>query len=128
MIEFLKSLWQLPQVMIAFIYYIYLEQRGEILCSYLLQGAIVIVRKSYYGSMTLGNFIFLSSRASDRIIKHEWGHARQSLILGPLYLLVVGLPSIIWAAFHKSIAPDKPYDWFYTESWANRLCGINMEL
>ena len=28
---------------------------------------------------------------------HEYGHTVQSMILGPFYLLAVGLPSIIWA-------------------------------
>lgn len=124
MIEFLKFLWQLPQVVLALIYYIYLEQKGEVLRSYLLQGAIVIVRESCYGSITLGNFMFLSPRVSDRTIKHEWGHTRQSLILGPLYLIIIGIPSIVWAATHRSVAPEKPYDWFYTESWANKLGGL----
>ena len=31
------------------------------------------------------------------VLKHEYGHAVQSAILGPLYLLVVGVPSLIWS-------------------------------
>lgn len=62
--------------------------------------------------------------ATDTTVRHEWGHTRQSLILGPLYLIVIGIPSIIWAATHRTIAPNKPYDWFYTESTANKLGGL----
>lgn len=30
------------------------------------------------------------------LLEHEYGHTIQSLILGPLYLLLVGAPSILW--------------------------------
>lgn len=33
---------------------------------------------------------------SSFLLDHEYGHTIQSLLLGPTYLLVVGLPSILW--------------------------------
>lgn len=54
---------------------------------------------------------------------HEWGHTRQSLYLGPLYLLIIGLPSIIWAMIHTPNS-KKSYYFFYTERWADKLGGI----
>ena len=30
------------------------------------------------------------------LLEHEYGHTIQSLILGPMYLLLVGLPSLLW--------------------------------
>ena len=120
MMEILKYFWQLPQLIAAFIYYQYLKSKDEILDTCTCQGAIVFIKRKSCGSVTLGSYIFLSPRATDTTVRHEWGHTRQSLILGPLYLIVIGIPSIIWAATHKSIAPNKPYDWFYTEAWANK--------
>lgn len=52
------------------------------------------------------------------------GHAKQSRLLGPLYLIVIGLPSILWAGIHGKVAPRKSYYWFYTERWADRLGGV----
>lgn len=56
---------------------------------------------------------------------HEYGHTIQSLILGPLYLFVVGIPSFIWCNNKKCIAMrqdnNKSYYDLYCESWANRL-------
>lgn len=124
MMEILKYFWQLPQIIAAFIYYQYLKSKDEILDTCTYQGAIVFIKRKSCGSVTLGSYIFLSPRATDTTVRHEWGHTRQSLILGPLYLIVIGIPSIIWAATHKSIAPNKPYDWFYTESTANKLGGL----
>lgn len=63
-------------------------------------------------------------------IKHEYGHQLQSYILGPLYILVIGLPSGLWCWFiqdwvnkirKKKNKPELDYYWFYTESWANKL-------
>ena len=63
-------------------------------------------------SMSLGKFVFLTEspfsyhpylkckytydEMSERILVHEYGHTIQSLILGPLYLIVIGIPSLLW--------------------------------
>ena len=124
MMEILKYFWQLPQLIAALIYYWYLKKKDEILDTCTCQGAIVFIKRKSCGSVTLGNYIFLSPRATDTTVRHEWGHTRQSLILGPLYLIVIGIPSIIWASVHKKIAPDTSYFDFFTEKWANKLGGI----
>ncbi len=50
---------------------------------------------------SLGSFIFIPEAWSDHdkehVVVHEYGHSVQSLILGPLYLPVVALPSVIWS-------------------------------
>lgn len=80
----------------------------------------------YIGGVTLGKYIFICQDYTDKeiVIKHECGHVKQSKILGPLYLIVIGLPSIIWAMTYNYIAPYNSYYDFYTEKWANKLMGI----
>lgn len=124
MMEILKYFWQLPQLIAAFIYYQYLKSKDEILDTCTCQGAIVFIKRKSCGSITLGSYIFLSPRATDTTVRHEWGHTRQSVILGPLYLIVIGIPSIIWAATHRTIAPNTDYFNFFTEKWANKLGGV----
>lgn len=125
MMEILKYFWQLPQLIAAFIYYQYLKSKDEILDTCTCQGAIVFIKRKSCGSVTLGSYIFLSPRATDTTVRHEWGHTRQSLILGPLYLIVIGIPSIIWAATHRTIAPNTDYFDFFTEKWANKLGDVD---
>ena len=122
--EVLEYIWQLPQTIAAFIYFTYLSNRNEILDTCTFQGAIVFIKKNAGGSVTLGNHIFLSPKATDNTVRHEWGHTRQSLLLGPLYLIIIGIPSIVWAAIHKRVATTRSYYLFYTESWAVRLGGV----
>lgn len=119
-LDILKFIWQLPQNIAGLIYYLYLQKKGKILMvdEY---NDIPVFTKASSGSITLGEYIFLSPRAAKKTINHEYGHTRQSLILGPLYLIVIGLPSLIWSYCRKTIAPDKKFEWFYTEAWADKL-------
>lgn len=52
--------------------------------------------------VSLGKFIFVPAgkrepvKVSDFLLEHEYGHTIQSLLLGPAYLLLVGIPSFAW--------------------------------
>jgi len=62
--------------------------------------------------MSLGPVVLGSHGFTDW--KHEFGHTWQSRLLGPFYLLVIGIPSIIYAIVDPANQPT-----FYTERWAN---------
>lgn len=57
------------------------------------------------------------------MLVHEYGHTIQSAILGPLYLIIIGIPSTIWGfAFERKRKIEQiPYGLFFTERWANQL-------
>ena len=84
-----------------------------------------------WGGVSLGMFIFVAgNRDEDWIRKakvHEYGHYLQSLILGPFYLLIIGIPSFIWcnAKKYKDLRKNtgKSYFKFFPERWANHLGG-----
>lgn len=91
------------------------------------------------GGMSLSNHIFLPRKHFDKTLDeimdskwhrdylaHEYGHTIQSYKLGPLYLLVIGLPSIVWAGCFKNWRKkhNKDYYSFYTERWADKLTGV----
>ena len=119
----LMYLWQLPQNLLGALYRDLLAYKEKV---YLVNNTedFTLYAKDTPGSVTLGRHIFTSSRAGSNTIKHETGHVKQSQILGPLYLPLIGIPSILWAAVHEKIAPNKSYYWFYTEKWANKLVGL----
>ena len=50
-------------------------------------------------------------------------------MLGPLYLIIIGIPSISWAGLRRLIPTLKKINYYslYTESWANKLMGLNKE-
>lgn len=82
-----------------------------------------------HGSVSLGEYVFLCPLhwKNERILKHELGHVKQSRLLGWLYLIIIGLPSIIWAGCFQKYRNKHKVDYysFYTEKWADSLGGVN---
>lgn len=90
---------------------------------YSFHGAI-ITRWNYSSSVSLGMFVFLTKEdPSNRLLVHEYGHTVQSLILGPLFLIVIGIPSLLWAGlpYLHNMRKKKQISYFsfYTEHWAD---------
>ena len=78
------------------------------------------------GGMSLGLFIFTPGEEkpnSQTVRVHEYGHCVQSLILGPVYL-ILGLISVIWAnhPYFRRLRREKhiPYTSCFVEGWASR--------
>ena len=78
------------------------------------------------GGLSMGLFIFIKAQPKSRTWAyncriHEYGHTWQCLLLGPLYYLVIALPSIIWcncfAGYRKK--NNVPYSAVYCEKWAD---------
>ena len=121
----IKWLWQFPQNMLA------LCIEG-ILCQAAYRvgkadGNIIIMNIVLPSAMSLGDYLFVSPMSSQKSIQHECGHSKQSDILGPLYLIVIGIPSLLHNIVHY-LCSKIGIKWncysFYTESWANKLVGI----
>ena len=75
--------------------------------------------------ISLGKFIFVPKGEKEPLIDHEYGHTLQSLILGPVYLLLVGAPSILWHRHPRYVRKRKKTGMSYYspvfEKTANRL-------
>lgn len=91
--------------------------------SKMFHNAIVTCLPGNRGGLSLGVFIFLSirdPRESSRLCAHEYGHTVQCLLLGPLYWVVVAIPSVIWYHFFAGYRKKRgvPYDALFCERWA----------
>lgn len=121
----LLFIWQILQNIVGLCYWfisqaIIKEKRNDV---YILE------TDSRQGSVSLGNFVFISKYTRDKefTTKHELGHTIQSKYLGPLYLLVVGIPSIMWVGLRRMVPIlRKRYDYYdvFPENWANKLSGL----
>ena len=107
-------------------------------CAHFTYHGAVVTRWSNPSSVSLGMFVFVTetpffyeklkdeyteAELSRRLLVHEYGHTIQSLLLGPLYLLVIGVPSTVWG-FWPSLNRRRQqeqisYFRFFTENWAN---------
>lgn len=119
-----QAIWGFPQTFVGGLLFLAHRHRPHMT----FHGAVVTPWKRR-GNVSLGPFIFLSEHINPdfaaRILVHEYGHSVQSLIFGPLYLVVIGLPSLIWgelpALRTRRAERDLPYFTFYTERLANYL-------
>lgn len=134
-----QTVWGFPQTLIGSAVFAAHRARPH----FRYHGAIVTTWESRR-ALSLGLFVFLpgagypepSDVSADehdwvlasvdhRLLVHEYGHTIQSLILGPLYLPVIGIPSVVWfnnpALAGKRRRENLSYYAFYTERWANHL-------
>ena len=85
-----------------------------------------VYRSKYMsGGISLGCFAFVSnmSARSKAVVMHEQGHMWDSKVMGPLYLFIVGLPSLLNAAFGFTKCY---YDWL-PEKLANKHAGLDVD-
>ena len=130
-IRALLMLWELPQNIIGALLFVFFgvfsdsvifdEDDSLEMFSPMMRGAISLGNFRIYAY----NYAFNSARYVELVRRHEEGHRKQSKMLGPLYLIVIGLPSLIWATLHSSVRRLGAVDYysFYTERWADRLGG-----
>ena len=119
--DILLYLWQLPQTLVGLVLLMFYKPYDAFTYP---SGATVYHSEKMAGGISLGEIIIVSKRSSATTICHELGHSMQSRMLGPLYLIIIGLPSLLWAATRRRLFPRKNYYSFYTERWADKLMDI----
>ena len=131
---FLQWTWGYTQTMAGLVLYLCHLDRPH---TY-YKGVVRTYWPSKISGLSLGMFIFtpdtddplygVSEKQaqtvySDEMAVHEYGHTFQSLLLGPLYLLLIGLPSILWGTLpvFEKMRREKniPYTSLYCERWAS---------
>ena len=118
--RFFKILWEFPQFTLGMIFYLVLKKR--IKDKKIINNRIVYFVAGFPGGISLSVFIFLNdSDRSEKSIRHEYGHTIQSVYLGCLYLIAVGIPSVIRACVWNVYKPKVDYYRAYPENWADRL-------
>ena len=121
--KFLTYLWQLPQNILGLVVILFTEAK------YCNKGCWVTT-KSRFG-VSLGKYIIFGQVVEEVSLKHEQGHQKQSLYLGWLYLIIIGLPSALGNLYdriaHRSWNYRSRIKWYYSqpwEAWADKLGGV----
>ena len=129
MIKVLWYIWQLPQHLLGLLIILITKAEKQI-----IKGL-----PTYWSSpkinwgVSLGNYIIVRQGEKKQTIQHEHGHSLQSLKFGPLYLLIVGFPSVVFnnlwdKLFHKKWILNDRMAWYYSrwpEKQADILGGVN---
>lgn len=122
-VEILLWIWQAPQNIVGLVFHLIY---GRTMARY--RGINIVVSERFPGGISLGRSIFVKRPylADPDTWNHEYGHTRQSLYLGPFYLFVVGIPSLLWAWYWNPSRGVSYYS-FYTEKWADKLGGVERQ-
>lgn len=137
LLQLIYFLWQITwgglQSMIGMVLYLTSGPKSR---HYLYHG-VIVTEWEKDASVSLGAFVFVSTSFSyikpgqtkeemiRRVVVHEYGHTVQSMVLGPFYLLLIGIPSALWANLEcfekKRRAKNRSYYDFFTEQSANKF-------
>lgn len=121
---FLLWIWQLPQNIIGLICTIKHSKKEK--CDTNDGEAVTVYyHNSFWRSaVSLGNYIIADKLYSKNaeMVNHEHGHQIQSRILGPFYLIFIGLPSLVGNLVHR--IHKFPYYKQPWEAWADKLGGV----
>ena len=125
LVAVLLYLWQLPQNLLGLLLVTILRPEEV----YDFEGVKLYYASRMKGGISLGQYIIVRDVMKDytgATEQHELGHAKQSRILGWFYLFVIGIPSLLWAAWWNEDRARSYYS-FYTERWADILGGVNRD-
>lgn len=93
-------------------------------------GSIVFRIGHNWGGVSLGMFSFVCEEAQEHTLNHEFGHALQNCLYGPLFPFIVAIPSAIryWQFtinMKKGIPNKEEYDaaWFEGQAtnWGTKM-------
>lgn len=116
-----QLMWGLPQNVVGAVLYAYLfrgHRHGVFRTAY-------VTEWSLNSGLSLGAFIFVPRGMSKALVVHEYGHTIQSMLLGPFYVPMIVIPSLVWAGLPACTRfrerRNYSYYRFFCERWANRL-------
>lgn len=132
MLKILLWIWQIPQHILAGILYVFFKLTKKVISTDKDKDNVFVTINAPGIGVSLGRYIFLNKAYDDTTRKHEKGHTKQSIFLGPLYLIIVGIPSAVFnnlwdRLFHKKWSNADRIKWYYNrfpESWADKLGGV----
>ncbi|MBC7412584.1 MAG: hypothetical protein H7331_09050 [Bacteroidia bacterium] len=92
-------IWQLPQLVIGYIYYICIPKTK--IATVNNNTIIYTTTMQANAGMSLGKYVFVGAKSNRATVLHELGHTIQSKYYGWFYLFLIGIPSLIRAIVFK---------------------------
>lgn len=126
-------IWELPQNTLGALLYVVCSLSSLYFVTIVNEEDKDIYSDMIWGNISLGHFHFFKYKFFHNnatyvraLYAHSYGHRRQSRMLGPLYLPVIFIPSLVWDFLHSHVRGlwTKDYYSFYTEKWADRLSNV----
>lgn len=124
-VNFFLLIWQLPQVITALtglaVFHNYEWYRNE-------EAGVTVLRvnKGDFikgACFSSGPIIFVTPRCDENTLLHETGHSKQSLIYGPLFHIIVSIPSICLFWYRRLAHKDMNFYYSHWPEWQAEKFG-----
>ena len=116
--EILFWIWQFPQNLLGLFMLLLYRHEKEY---HRLNGRTFYYTTEMRSGISIGNYIIMNREDKEDGMKHEYGHSIDSRRWGPLYLLIIGLPSLLRniydGIFHKNWKYSDSSEWYYNQPW-----------
>lgn len=118
-------LWQIPQNIIGFLLVLATKAVKKTVKIEGMEYIIWVAQRlnGNWSGVSLGNYVvFANNRFADEdSVKHEHGHQIQSAYTGPLYILIIGIPSFFGNIYDRIAHSNWTYiqrvTWYYNQPW-----------
>lgn len=127
-IVFLHWTWGILQTLVGFVGFLIHIRKRHIW----INGSVITEVPGNWGGVSIGMFAFVDYMPKEEkayksnLVLHEHGHTLQSILLGPLWVFVVAIPSLIWAGCFDNWRQKHNVDYYAMgiEAWANKWGGV----
>jgi len=122
MLNIINWTWEFPQTLLGWIIIKFIKVYSV---NDFNNSKLILMEDKTFG-VSLGRYILLRKNALEISKKHEYGHCIQSKYLGPLYLIIIGLPSITLNIISRILGGNFANNYYnrFPENWADKLGGV----
>lgn len=126
LVNTLLVIWQLPQCILGILILLIFRKCELYTNEYNHITVLNINKGNILGSacFSAGPIICTTNNCAEVTKRHETGHSKQSVYLGPLFLLIIAVPSVCLFWYRR--LKNKSHDWYlscWPESSAEKLGG-----
>ena len=125
------SLLQLPQIIVGLVFLLIFRNKEKYTNPHNHVSVWNINSGRVFGTacFSTGPIIVTCEGIKEDILLHETGHSKQSIYFGPLFHIVISIPSICRFWYRRIF--NKSMDWYhsgYPENWADKLGGVRTDI
>lgn len=125
LVNLLLTIWQAPQIIVGLIILL-IFHNCEVYTNTYNNITVLNVDKGNFlgtGCFSAGPIIATTTNCPEIVKRHETGHSKQSIYLGPLFLIVIAIPSI--CLFWYKRINKKSQEWYlqHFPEGGNKFCA-----
>lgn len=114
LLNIVLAIWQLPQILLGLVMLLIFRNKTEYTNPY---NGITVWNVNSHGAFgtacfSTGPIIVTCEGAGEETLKHETGHSKDSCLFGPIFHIIISIPSICFFWYKRIKKKDQ--EWYYS--------------